>query len=210
MWDNLEYIASRVQKKVEGGIVTDDSRIDLDVVKDHVHEARAELLGLMKKTMLQLPSVYYQRISCLEVKCEEIVCDGFGSGVYQHYIEIPSIIGAWGKRSIKSVTNATGTVKFLWQESGYSLPYGGKSSGTFYPVGNKLILKFNNCQAKYMAVEGLFSNPYRAIESSGCPNWEIPYPIAGDDIGKISDMVFKRMVPQKQIRHDTKNDAQAT
>lgn len=210
MWNNLEYIASRIQKKVEGGIVTDDSRIDLDVIKDHIHEARAEILGLMKKQTLHLPNVYYQKISCLEVKCEEIVCDGIGSGVYQYYVDMPSsLIGAWGKRSIKRVSNVDGSLKFSWQGAGNTLPFGGNPDATFDIEGKKMILNFNTCKTKFIFIDGLWSDPLKAIGASGCPNWNSEYPIAGDDLGKITDIVFKRMMPQKQVRHDTKNDAQA-
>jgi hypothetical protein len=212
MWQNLEFIASRIQKKLDGGVVTDDSRIDLDIIKDEVHKARAELIGLMAQKSLRLPHVYFQKISCLKVVCEELVCDGIPSGVFQNYVNLPSsLIGAWGKKSLLAVGNIDGLIKFDWSRSNYSMPYGGKKQGT-YDIENNSKLIFTNlsCPLAFVFIEGLFTDPLAAINASGCPNWDSPYPVVGDDLGRIEDIVFKRMSPQKQIRHDTKNDAQAT
>jgi hypothetical protein len=212
MWQNLEFIASRIQKKLEGGVVTDDSRIDLDIIKDEIHKARAEWLGLMAQKSLSLPSVYFQKISCLKVICEELSCDDIPSGMFQTYVNLPSsLIGAWGKRSLRVVENIDGSIKFDWARTNYALPYGGKKKGTYDVENNsKLIFKNLSCPLAYVFIEGLFSDPFQAINASGCPNWDSEYPIPADDLGRIEDIVFKRMSPQKQYRHDTKNDAQAT
>ncbi len=74
-----------------GHIPSDDSRLRMRFVEYQIRSARSELLKDLVRRQVGVPYDFYQRICCLPIKCDNIVCDGESIPVERTYLEIPAL-----------------------------------------------------------------------------------------------------------------------
>lgn len=214
-WKSLGFIASRIQKKIEGGLVTDDSRMQLEVIIDEVHKARLEILYELKKSTKSLSAGFFMKLCCMKVKCSEFKCEGVPSGMVDTYIDIPKLVSSYDKNCIKYLGTSDYEIPFSYSSSRTKkiAPFTPNKKEPYYSLDwndNKAIL-FNlpTTNLTYLCGEFLVENPQDALLNSECSDLdEIEYPLPGEFIGRLEDLVFKRLVPKKQVIPDVQNDAQ--
>ena len=214
MFDNLEHIASRVQMKLLGGVVTDENRFPLNLVEDAVHAARAWYLGEKLSKKFTIPGAYYQRVNCLKIRCEETMCDGIGTGEFRYLVTIPEVVGGLGRAAIRFAGDVNGKISFLPTstlnpEEGDHFPFvPQKTVPKYFFFGNELEL-FNlpTPNMKYFMLDAIFANPAHPLIKM-CDDTARPYPIPADDIKIIEDLITKDYYyTLLRIRPDLKNDA---
>jgi len=91
MLNTIAAITDRVFQQLEGGWMSDDTRLSYRLVRDKVLAVRADMIKEMMG-IGSLPDSLYQRC-CIELSCQELC----GSGVYRKVGAIPSMADIGGK-----------------------------------------------------------------------------------------------------------------
>lgn len=176
-FDSLFAISSRIWEEVQGGWIYDDERINLKLIQDKVHVARAKLMGEFFRKRLYIDTSYYQEC-CLDIKCEN-VCD---SPHKEYVVELPQLIGTVGRKNIKFLGTVDRNISFenrdTFDDYTSSVPFSGKPQPFFVRVGNKAVL--NNLPTpniKKLLFVALLSNP---LDCNEC-KLDTPYPVPGGE-----------------------------
>jgi hypothetical protein len=199
MYNSIEAIASRIQKEVTGGVVSDDEVTggpSLSLIKDMVHVERDAIIGMIKKNSF-IQDDFYQRICCLEVKCEDESCYA-ETGLSKPYVEIPSIAQSIGIKAVKYI--GTDNIKY-WNGKVYR-----NEKFNYIIQGQKIILSQMDFGVKYLCVEAVFYNPEAAFSICGS-NEEKPYSCPNEYLTHIEQRVVARLRNLKAMPRDIQNDA---
>lgn len=212
-WDTLENITSRIQLMLTGGLVTDESRVDFDLLRDSIHVARAAHLAEKLRRKLTIHPQYYQRICCLKIVCQEVACEGIAAG-NEMVVTIPPVFGQFGKKSVKSVSDVLGTNQFTQVDdiSARHKPAFIKSNN----VGGRYMLRGDNLLVlanlptqgmEYVCVEFLTTDPCNPLITS-CDKSE-RYPVPADELEPIEMRAYERYRAMVGIPTDVTNDTVA-
>jgi hypothetical protein len=208
-WTALDYITSRIQKRLEGFYITDDTLPQLEVIADEAHKARGDIIKAAK--FINPPPQYFQKVCCLKVQCEQQMCDGRPTGVKRTFVDLGSgVMGAWGKKAIRFL-GVEGVFSMEWRDSAkdFKSPYM-KSNTAYFTLSGSVAELFNlpTPNVEFVCVEFLSSDPMAALTKSECDDaYEQDYPFPADELGMLEDLVVKRLGPSKGIRPDYQNNA---
>lgn len=159
---SIDAVVSRIWNEIEGGYVIDDSRINIELVKDKVWVARANLLNEMYFSRnIAVPSMYYQEC-CFDIECVS-VCSPF---VKELEATIPALANGSAEKAIKFVGSDDlkmyfGYTQSIMQTANYTLVNAGRMNPTF-TVLNMNRLRFKNVPPgmKKGRINAVFSNPF--------------------------------------------------
>ena len=211
-WKSLDAIASRVQEKASGGVHTNIDRVKLALVRDEIHKARAKRLQeLARQKKFNIARQYYQKICCLKVICEKIICNGEESGDSRMIVEIPSLIGELDRRAIRFIGTLDGIINFEFRTSE------GEDHSAFFPLlervhedipyaileNNMRLILYNSPtpNLEYICVELITDNPEHPLILDECE--EMPdYPIPGDELAVIEHYAYTEVVKIIQMTPD--------
>lgn len=213
-WVHIDAIASRIQKRLDAGFVTDEGRVSLNLIRDEVHKVRAWYMGELMKMRWSIPEQYYQRVCCLKVECEEVECEGEKSGEVNLKVKLPALVGKVGRHAIRFLGSSDGSLSFTWKSSNSTFsayfPFGGKSKEPWFSLAGSYAILHNSPTPNlaYLCVNGLFSNPLDPLIID-CADRE-KYPICGDDLQVIEDQVVKNLSIIYSRPPDLHNDATPT
>lgn len=190
MFDSLHAISSRIWEEVQGGWIYDDERINLKLIQDKIHVARAKLMGEYFRKKLYIDSSYYQEC-CITIDCDA-VCDS----PYTEYVaELPQLIGTVGRRNIKYLGTVDRKISFenrdTFDDFASAVPFNGGKQPYFVRVGNKAIIKnLPTPNIKKVLLVALLSNP---LECDDC-KLDSAYPVPGGEfISDIEKLVMSEL-----------------
>lgn len=210
-WTTLDFIASRVQAALSGGLVTDEGRIDLDLVRDSVNVARARHLQEIFRRRIGIPPQYFQRLCCLEIACEDITCEDQTMGK-EYLVEIPPVIGGLGRMSIRYVGDPKGLNPFTYASSlapKLDHPYVKKKGkgGRYTMRGDDMLVLANLPTAgmEFICVELMASDPVHPLILSCDKSGRYPIPL--DELEAIELRAYERYREMVGLQPDLANDA---
>jgi hypothetical protein len=194
--------------ELRGGYQVDDNRIDLELVGDKVHDRRNSLLEEYIKANGPDESMY-QADCCIEIKCEDIVCEG--RVLTSRYVaNIKPLLSVAGQTFVRFV----GTSDFA--EGASELPINaiehkegdlwtsGDFRYTFVGADKMLLHNLPTPNMKYLCLVGIFDNPN--ITCTGYK--DKPYPIPGALVSKlVYDVVQMLVKPMLMMNPEQKNNA---
>lgn len=176
-FDSLDAISSRIWEEIQGGWIYDDERVNLKLIRDKVHVARAKVVGEAFRKSLYLQSSFYQEC-CLDVTCER-VCD---SPHKEYRVELPQLIGSVGKKNIKYLGTVDRKIAFenrdSFTDNTADIPFNGGAKPFFVVVDNHAVLQnMPTPNPKKLLLVALLSNP---LECDECVV-DGPYPVPGGE-----------------------------
>lgn len=208
---SLWQIRDSILQELRGGPGVDDDVLDPQFIEDKIHDYRKKLVEDYWIAHKQLDDSFYQKVCCLEVKCEETICDGIPSGVKETYVELPELLLIEGKSFIKYL----GTIdwKHNFTELSFSAPEPAKgnvikSSNSYYKrIGSRaMIYDPPTSGFKFMCMAAIPDNPMQLK----CRKLAItePYPIPGPLVSKLEyDIIQRLLKPMMLMQPDMKNNA---
>lgn len=158
MTRSLAAMTDSVYTQMEGGWVTDDSRLPRDLVRDKVLKISWEAIGKHFASRIgRLPSVLYQQC-CIDVSCENI-CDSPATRLVG---TLPGIMGMLGDRSLRYVGTVEGrsfsptTTRIPYEN--YQ-PFAGKPTPSYRITGNSIEVINAPMGLGRIMIEGIFADP---------------------------------------------------
>jgi hypothetical protein len=190
-FDSLHAISSRIWEEVQGGWIFDDERVNLKLIRDKIHVARAKILGETLRQNLFINSAFYQTC-CVDVECE-LPCEGAPIESTELVAKLPALIGSVNHRGVKYLGTVDRTTSFerrnSFEDFTQSLPFSG-CPAPFYVItdNNKAIIRNSPTpDLKKLIVVALFTDP---LACNVC-SIDDPYPVPGGEVIKdIEGMVM--------------------
>jgi hypothetical protein len=206
MSKTLAEIGYSIRNQVKGFFSSDDERIDIQLVYDKAWDVRSLLLKEEYRQFKKTNDQDFTSECCLEIKCDQIVCNGFNSGVKEFYVEIPKVESSLGYDAIKyfgpvEKTNSFRRMNFNGFLYSGAEKYTGKAP-SFTLVDDKAILKnLPTKRMRFVCMIAVLEDP-RDI----C-NEDDPFPIARHLVHKLELLVIQQLMSTIQIGPDEKNNA---
>lgn len=207
MQKSLWQIRDSILQELRGGYAVDDDNIDEVFIEDKIHDYRKKLIEDYWEAKKFLDDSFYQKICCLDVKCEPVLCDGVDSGVTETYVELPELLMISGRVFIKYF----GTVD--WKNNFTQLAFNHNvgadrftgSDPSYKRIGDRALL-FNVGNIRHLCMMTIPDNPVElkcrklALSES--------YPIPGSLVSKLEyDIIQKLIKPMMLMQPDRKNNA---
>jgi len=152
--------------------LTDDFEIDAEIIKDKINDVRSVLIAEEWKAKM-LDDQYYQKVCCLEIKCEDVACNVAGvpmkAGQKQYYVELPALNNRIDWDNIKYL----GTIDMANNFNRLTLSGMLSSDGnrwtakdTFYTVINdRAILKnLPTANTRFLCLVGILDRPNQSCD----------------------------------------------
>ena len=160
--NTLAAITDRVFQQLEGGISSDDSRLNIDLIRDKVLSIYASLVTKIYASYIgMLPDGLYQRC-CIEIACTDLC----GSGAKRLMGKIPKLMQTIGTKNLRFVGTAEGIPYERKKNAGprYELyqKYAVKRP-SYRMIGEDIELFDTPMGLEVIVVEGIFVDP------STCP-----------------------------------------
>lgn len=204
--NSLAAITDRVWQQVEGGIASDDSRLNYDLVRDKVLSVWAKAIERRYSQYIgALPDELYQRC-CIELACAEIC----GSGLARLSGTIPNLFGTLGNKNLRFVGTVDGVAYERRKSSGLDYtqfqPFAQKRP-TYRITGSTIELNNAPMGLGLIVVEGIFIDPAQCPPCKTDEEIFLPLPDIHDDIEiKVMQELQQTWLLRKV---DTRNDAKA-
>lgn len=204
----LAEIGFSIRNQVKGFFSSDDERIDIEFIYKKVKDVRSLLIRELSNSRDPMDPALYQEICCLEVKCEEVVCNGIKSGVKQFYIELPFI------ENIRNAIAFLGTAdrKIQFKERSYmGKLFGHAATWTgntpyFTIVDDKAILgNLPTTGLKFLCLVAILEDPLN--ERCYLRDENEHYPIPSNMVHQLELIVIKQLMSVLQLPTDLKNNA---
>lgn len=191
--------------------ITDDTVFDEDHIGYQVDIAR---ISLLKEELVagKITSGYYQKMCCIEVKCEKEGCSvpGIGmvyTGDITYYADVPGLI-SFVTDNIKYVGPTTWSNLDAYQQVEWSV-FQNSTTGIWdngkpiYTIinGKLLFKRLPTDGIRYVCMIGLFESPNSVCDYE----LEKPYPVS--DPLKIEIIVVKNILSRLGINYSERNDA---
>lgn len=205
MSKTLAEIGYSIRNQVKGFFTSDDDRIDIQFIYDKCWDVRSILLKEEYRQFKKINDQDFTSECCLEVKCNNIVCNGHDSGVVEHYVDIPKIEASLGYDAIKyfgTVDKMRPFRRVNYQGHLYTSyeKYTGKSP-SFTIVDSKAILKNMSTEGlKYVCVIAVFEDPRNICSEND------PFPLARHLVHKLELIVIQQLTSVINIGPDETND----
>jgi len=206
MSKTLAEIGYSIRNQISGYFSTDDARISIDFVYDKAWDVRSMLIKEEYRKFKQLNDQDYISECCLEICCEETVCDGEDSLHSEKYINLPVLESSLGYNSVKYFGSVDKKTPFRRVNYGGML-YSNFSSWTkkvptYTIVDTKAYLKnLPTDTMEYICVIGIFEDP------RGYCKPDDPFPLARHLCHKLELIVIQQLMSTINIGPDVYNNA---
>ena len=210
----LEIVYS-ILDQVKGQAPTDDVLLEESWIIAQMNQMRALLIKSEYERIKGLSDEFYQSVCCLEVKCREIECGGYGSGDKQFYVELPEMPGGimWADIKYLGLTDfKTGFERLSltgWQNRdgnyySYNMPgYMIMTDPTDSNKQNAILTMSPTSGLKYLCAIGVFKNASGLCDA--VLQDEI-FPIPDYLVHQLELLVIKQIGATTVFPPDTVND----
>lgn len=206
---SLAAIGFSIRNQVKGFFSTDDERIDIEFIYKMIKDVRTLLIRDEINTTKAVNNAFYQTISCLELKCRSIVCDGIDSEEKEYYVDIPVLADA-GTHTIKYFGSADKKTSFN-QRNYQGHLYGNASPWTgnipYYTIigGEALMGNVPSDELRFLTLVAILNDPL----NGGCftLSENDPFPISESVVHRLELIVIKQLMATLNIVPDIKNNA---
>jgi len=206
MAKTLAEIGYSIRNQVIGYFGTDDTRISIEFVYDKAWDIRSMLLKEEYRKFKKLNDQDYTSECCLEICCDDTVCDGEDSLHSQFYVTIPKLEASLNYDGVKYFGTVDKKTPFRRAN------YGGylysdystftKKAPTYTLVDDKAYLKnLPTDTMQYICVIGVFEDP----RDHCAPN--DPFPLARHLVHKLELLAIQQIMSTLQIGPDAYNNA---
>lgn len=203
----LAEIRYDIIQRVKGQVVSDDERLEESYIDKLIRDKRNFIIRDEAKRGLGIHSGWMQDITCLEVKCGEVQCDGIPAGVAYSYVDWPA--GAVG--NVAYFGTADGSSQFShWNISAFLLARPtrfGKEPRRYTVVGGKALLKGVPSEIDRVRLIAAVDDPIAAFGVCGLDGENQVYPVPVHQVSRLQSLVLMDLLPVRNILPDTFNNA---
>ncbi len=206
MAKTLAEIGYSIRNQIKGYFSTDDERISIEFIYAKAWDIRSMLIKEEYRKFRQLNDQDYISECCLEVCCDETVCEGEDSLAKDHYVNIPTLESALGYNGVKYFGTTDKKTPFRrvnypgYLYSDYESYT--KNVPTYTLVDTKAFLKnLPTDTLKFICIIGIFENP------RGHCDPEDAFPIARHLVHKLELIAVKQLMSTIVIGPDEVNNA---
>ena len=206
MAKTLAEVGNSIRDQVKGFVLSDDERIDIELVYGIVFNLRSLLIKEEYKQKGYIDVNAFSSTCCLEIKCDFIKCNGFTSNIKEYYVEIPKLEGSLGYDAIRYFGGVDKISPYRklslegFQFAKYEKYTG--SSPKYTVVDNIAMVKDLPTQnAKAICIIGVFENG-----SDVCQEDDV-FPCPGHLLHKLELLAIQQLKSNIGIFPDDKNDA---
>jgi len=188
---------------------TDDTNFDEEFIIEQINDVRNELLKQAYVSGRMLDDQWYSKTCCIELKCDNIVCDSLDSGDVDWYSELPNVVGGIGNRDIIYLGDTNMNTSGYDRVNIKSFQTYNKRKWTGYKciyvvIGGKAYFKnLPTTGLKYLCLIGITSGPTSLCDSTRTDKYPIPDVL----LYKLKIMVVKQILVTLQVPEDIINDA---
>ena len=202
----LEQIRSSIIEQARGNIVTDDTRLRFGFIDHLIREKRALLIEQQRRKGMGINMGFYQTIDCLEVKCGQVECGGYKSGVRQHYLDLPAGI----QNPVAFLGSVDGTISFTMYPftafQSVTPSRFGKTRPMYTVIDNKALLKFLPNGITMLRLVAVLYDPLEKTCATLTARNE--YPIPSGFLHQVELLCLKQLLSTQPIQPDPLNNAQ--
>lgn len=211
----LKQLRSSIRGQIRGQVPSDETRYRDRFLDHEIRAVRSQLIKEFARRNVGIPNDFYQRICCLEVQCDQIICNGVPLPHNTPYIQLPSL------ENVPFNPAYIGTVDGRWQFSRIPFTsfhfYTGGSFNRMQPafalIEDKALLKLPHqlAEVKTLCLYGILEDPTEDTCITLTEN--DPYPLPNNLVHQLEIMVLKQLMSTLSIPADTENssaDEQAT
>ena len=203
----LEDIRSSIMSQAYGQVPSDDGRLRKRFVEHVIRSVRSELIKDFARRNVGVPQGFYQRICCLDVKCDNVVCHGHRVPIDTEHVDIPILEDIPGNPSYFGTADG----KTPFRRTGLNmLPFftGGsfrRREGAFAISGDKAFIRMpSRSMAGSLCLHGILSDPME--KACVALSERDPYPVPQNMIHKLELIALRQILSTLPIRHDDVND----
>lgn len=202
--NTLAAITDRIFQQLEGGISSDDSRLNVDLIRDKVLSVYGSLIAKLYASYIgTLPDGLYQRC-CVDIACTDLC----SSGVSRLQGTIPKLMQTVGNKNIRFIGTVDGTPYERRKSAGIRYELFQKHSVTrpsYRMIGDVIELFDTPMGLEVIVVEGIFIDPSTCPPCVPDDQLVLPMP---DLHAQIEVQVMKDLQQVwMQRRIDMRNDA---
>ena len=204
----LEQIRASITGQALGYVPNDDRRLRKRFLDHVIRSVRSELIKDFVKNSLGIPQGYYQRICCLDVLCDEIICDGYKVPINTKYLSIPQLENIpfnpsyLGPEDGKAPFRRIPFAQFPFYTGGSF----GRKEGAFAIQNDKAFLHFpTGIHADSLCIYAILEDPTE--KSCITLSEKDEYPIPQNMIHKLELIALKQILSTLPIKADEVNDA---
>lgn len=205
---SLAEIGFSIRNSLTGFVSSDDERMDIEFIYYKIRAIRGVLLNQLVSENSALDGSWYQRINCLELKCDKIVCNSVGLDESYSYVDLPHTEAvSGGLVYLGSADFTTSWQQISWL--GFQFSDGSQMNGRlpiYTVIGDRAFIKNlpTDC-SKYVGLVGILENPI----GDGCYTLKEneDYPIPSNQLYKLELLVKKDIMSTLQIPADQFNNA---
>lgn len=204
----LEQIRASISGQALGYVPSDDRRLRKRFLDHVIRSVRSELIKDVARSGIGLAQDYYQRICCLEVLCDEIVCGQYRVPVNTRYLSIPNIENIPFNPSYLGPADGKTPFRRI-PFSQFPFYTGGsfaKKEGAFALQGDKAFLHFpSGLKANSLCIYAILTDPTE--DTCITLTEKDQYPIPQNMIHKLEIIALKQLLSTLPIKADEINDA---
>jgi hypothetical protein len=196
-----------IKNRLEGFLPSDDSVLDPEYIADRISLARSELVRKLENQKVPIDDDFYQKVCCLEVKCEDTICGKYDIASH-FYVDVPATIAIstgikyFGTASLGNGFQYTSNSGFINNQFSQIA-----SRGSYYTFvgGRAYVRNLPTPETTYLCMIAILDNPL----ADKCPglSYDEEYPIPGMYVQEVEDMVVQMLLPSMAILADQVNDA---
>lgn len=169
-------------------------------------EKRGLMIARHARRGTGIPTAYYQTITCLEMKCDSVVCKGLDSKVKYHYIEIPILSSC--RDAVAYFGSVDRMVSFFPVNfaafNAKTRRFGRSGMPLYMIIQDKAIIKNPPNGVSFM-LEAVLNDPAHGL--CGQKLDDFLYPIDTGDVHEFTIMCLKQILSTLNIPPDPVNDA---
>lgn len=206
----LAQIVNSIRDQASGLMTVDDTRLRDTYLQKLVADRRAFLIEEEAKRGLGLNTAWLQVIDCLELQCEDILCEGKYTFTKQFFVRLPSTVSSIDTNIYLGTIDQQQPFRETSMTGFQSAMPGrfGKTTPVYTVLGDKALVKFQPSGLRTVRYIGILSDPVDT-DSSGCGavHWEEEYPVPGLLVARLETLCLQQILSVLSIQPDMANNA---
>lgn len=203
----LQELRSSIRNQCIGQVGTDDTRLRARFIDKLIRDKRSVLIKRSGDRGLGVDQAYYQELRCLKIQEDEIVCEGYRSGVRHKYVEVPALESFPG--SVAYLGTVDGKTQFMGRGlTAFLNAIPGRfchKKPVYSVIGDRAYLKFIPHDLKVLRLFAVLEDPSK---NTCITDFEVTmYPIPNNQVHTLEVMAIKQLLATIPIEPDTTNDA---
>jgi hypothetical protein len=207
----LAQIGYSIRNQVKGFFSSDDEKIDIEFIYKQVRDVRSLLIKKLSLSKQSLDPSLYQECCCLEIKCDQIICNGVLSPDKVQYVDMPhtenidNAIAFFGTADKKTAFKER---SFMGRLYGDAATWTGKTPW-FTIIGDKAIVgNLPTVGMKYLCVVAIMEDPLLCAGACYPTTENDHYPVPANMVHELELIAIKQLMSVNQTVADLKNNAE--